>query len=440
MSALSIQPTYPIFTDIDGQPLEDGYVWIGVANLAPIVNPITVYWDAALTIPAAQPIRTQGGYPVNSGTPARLYVNSNYSIQVQNKNGSVVYSAPAATERYSDVVIGSVDASSVSYLSSFAGSIITTVKNFLDRIISLNNGNPAHTDGVNTITGSPRWFIGNNAPSTDDSALLIGRGLTGSYSSGAHAVRDETTYASSGSGLHAYASFDAIPTLTGSVAYNHLHAFQARPAYSGSGPMDQLAGFTFQANHTGAGTITSVRGFRISDTQGAGPIANQYGLWFDGLTRGTSGNFAIFSASTSLPSYHGGKWQMGTAPQIDVAGFKTAYGGLLSVDTNGNVLPNPNLTIINGVMTMAAAVSKIEATISFNLQLDAVGIVESKKPHKFPVYTVATLPSPASAYTYCRAFVSDSNATMTAGIGAVVAGGGANKVPVYSDGANWCIG
>ena len=105
MSALSIQPTYPIFTDIDGQPLEDGYVWIGVANLAPIVNPITVYWDAALTIPAAQPIRTRGGYPVNSGTPARLYVNSNYSIQVQNKNGSVVYSAPAATERFSSVVI-----------------------------------------------------------------------------------------------------------------------------------------------------------------------------------------------------------------------------------------------------------------------------------------------------------------------------------------------
>lgn len=93
MSALSIQPTYPIFTDIDGQPLEDGYIWIGVANLDPQTNPINVYWDAALTIPAAQPIRTRGGYPVNSGTPARLYVNSDYSIQVQDKNGSVVYTS-----------------------------------------------------------------------------------------------------------------------------------------------------------------------------------------------------------------------------------------------------------------------------------------------------------------------------------------------------------
>lgn len=107
MTALSIQPPFPIMTDIDGQPLEDGYIFIGVVNLQPIGNPITVYWDAALTIPAAQPIRTRGGYPMNSGTPARLYVNSDYSIQVQNRNGSVVYSSPTATERFGDL-IGSV--------------------------------------------------------------------------------------------------------------------------------------------------------------------------------------------------------------------------------------------------------------------------------------------------------------------------------------------
>jgi hypothetical protein len=104
MSALSIQPTFPIFTDIDGQPLEDGFIWIGQVNLDPQVNPINVYWDAALTLPAGQPIRTLAGYPSNSGTPARLYVNSDYSIRVMNKNGSVVYSAPAATERYGNLI------------------------------------------------------------------------------------------------------------------------------------------------------------------------------------------------------------------------------------------------------------------------------------------------------------------------------------------------
>lgn len=137
MTALSIQPTYPIFTDIDGQPLEDGYVWIGVANLAPIGNPINVYWDAALTIPAAQPIRTRGGYPMNSGTPARLYVNSDYSIQVQNKNGSVVYSAPTATERYSDVVIANINASQVIYDPAGAGAVPTNVQAKLRESVSV---------------------------------------------------------------------------------------------------------------------------------------------------------------------------------------------------------------------------------------------------------------------------------------------------------------
>lgn len=101
MSALSIQPTYPIFTETDGLPLENGYIWLGTANLDPQGNPINVYWDAALTIQAGQPIRTLNGYPSRNGTPARLYVNSDYSIRVQDSKGSLVYSAPEALERYS---------------------------------------------------------------------------------------------------------------------------------------------------------------------------------------------------------------------------------------------------------------------------------------------------------------------------------------------------
>jgi len=151
MTALSIQPTYPIFTDIDGQPLEDGYVWIGVANLAPIVNPITVYWDAALTIPAAQPIRTRGGYPINSGTPVRLYVNSDYSIQVQNRNGSVVYSAPTATERYSDVVVSGVNAEDVIYDPPFTNAVATNVEAKLAQTVSIQDFG-AVGDGVTDDT------------------------------------------------------------------------------------------------------------------------------------------------------------------------------------------------------------------------------------------------------------------------------------------------
>jgi len=113
MTALSIQPPFPTITDTDGQPLENGYIWIGTANLPSQTNPISVYWDAALTQPAAQPIRTQGGYPVNSGTPARLYVNSDYSILVQNSRGTTVYSAPdGASDRFSAAQIGFIQAGS----------------------------------------------------------------------------------------------------------------------------------------------------------------------------------------------------------------------------------------------------------------------------------------------------------------------------------------
>lgn len=137
MTALSVQPPYPIFTASDGQPLEDGYVWIGTANLNPITNPITAYWDAALTQPAAQPVRTSGGYPVNNGTPARLYVNSDYSIQVQDKNGSVVYSAPAAGDRFSDVVVSGISSSEVTFLPSGTGAVATTAQAKLRQSVSV---------------------------------------------------------------------------------------------------------------------------------------------------------------------------------------------------------------------------------------------------------------------------------------------------------------
>lgn len=93
MSALSIKPPYPAFAGADGQPLENGYIWVGTVNLNPQVNPIAVYWDSALTIPAAQPIRTLNGYPAYQGTPARFYVSSDYSIQVLDSKGSVVYTS-----------------------------------------------------------------------------------------------------------------------------------------------------------------------------------------------------------------------------------------------------------------------------------------------------------------------------------------------------------
>lgn len=190
MSALSIQPTYPIFTETDGQPLENGYIWLGVANLDPQGNPINVYWDAALTQLAGQPIRTQGGYPVNSGTPARLYVNSDYSIRVMNKNGNVVYSAPAATERYSNLVLDGIDASNVTYDPPYTGSVATNVESSLAQVVSVKDFG-AIGDGfaddtaafiAATATGNPVFvpftqnFYSVSALSADQIKSLFGPG------------------------------------------------------------------------------------------------------------------------------------------------------------------------------------------------------------------------------------------------------------------------
>ena len=136
MTALSINPAFPIFTEADGQPLENGYIWIGTANLNPITNPIAVYWDAALSAPATQPIRTLGGYPSNSGTPARLYVNSDYSIQVLDRKGSVVYSAPVATERYGGGIINAAD---VVYDPAGTGAVATTLQATLRRTVFVDD-------------------------------------------------------------------------------------------------------------------------------------------------------------------------------------------------------------------------------------------------------------------------------------------------------------
>jgi hypothetical protein len=118
MTALSVSPAFPIFTDRAGQPLENGYVWIGAANLPPQTNPVAVFWDAALSQPAAQPVRTINGYPSNSGSPGRLYVGSHYSLMVQDAKGSLVYSAPDSTDW-----LGGIGSDDVLFVQAGAGAV-----------------------------------------------------------------------------------------------------------------------------------------------------------------------------------------------------------------------------------------------------------------------------------------------------------------------------
>lgn len=87
-----IGSSFPHFKDSDGKALDGGSIWFGVANQNPETNPISIFWDEALTQPASQPVKTLAGYIVRDGNIANLYAASTYSITVKNKSGVLLYS------------------------------------------------------------------------------------------------------------------------------------------------------------------------------------------------------------------------------------------------------------------------------------------------------------------------------------------------------------
>lgn len=71
------------------------------------------------------------------------------------------------------------------------------------------------------------------------------------------------------------------------------------------------------------------------------------------------------------------------------------------------------------------------------LTLDTANLASFTGPVKTLSTVVASLPAAGTAGSGARAFVTDATATTFL---TTVAGGGANKVPVVSDGTNWLIG
>jgi hypothetical protein len=94
MALTQLAPPYPIFTDKNGDPLDNGYLYFGEVNKNPETNPIQVYYDSAFTQPAAQPLRTSNGYVMRNGSPALIYAGSQFSVTVRDKNNALVIYSP----------------------------------------------------------------------------------------------------------------------------------------------------------------------------------------------------------------------------------------------------------------------------------------------------------------------------------------------------------
>lgn len=152
MAALSIQVPYPVFYDRDGQPLDNGNIYIGDANLDPVTNPMQVYYDEALTLTASQPLKTSNGYIYRNGTPTQLYVDAtNFSILVNDSKNLLVYSFPEATGI-------SPNTSGITYNNGETGGVDRVLTDKLNDFVNVSDFG-AVGDGVTNDTAALTAFF-----------------------------------------------------------------------------------------------------------------------------------------------------------------------------------------------------------------------------------------------------------------------------------------
>lgn len=166
MPTLSIFPSYPIFQDKNGNPLERGYINIGTAGSDPVANAITVYYDSGLTQTATQPIRTVAGYPVNSSNErTMLYMSgSDYSLRVADSNNvQVTYELNATDVSY---LTGSTAQDNTANIATNTANIATNTSN-----IATNTSNiSTNTSSISTNAGNISTNTSNISTNTSNIA------------------------------------------------------------------------------------------------------------------------------------------------------------------------------------------------------------------------------------------------------------------------------
>lgn len=254
---LTITSPYVQIADLNGDPLDDGSIYIGTAGLNAETNPITVYWDAAGTQPAAQPIKTRSGVVARNGSPARVYVNAGaYSITVRDKMGRLLASELS--------ISSSVDASGIT------DGTIEEVK--LDAALAAKINGALQKSG-GTMTG-PIALPGNATNSLEalpkQQAESIAAAAVANRFQYSQPVVQVTT---SGTAI----DFTSIPTwakrITGMLNGVSTNGSSAVTVQIGSGSVD-VTGYAGSAGYTGTSSAAGVmvNGFATETASGAAVI------------------------------------------------------------------------------------------------------------------------------------------------------------------------
>lgn len=136
--------------------------------------------------------------------------------------------------------------------------------------------------------------------------------------------------------------------------------------------------------------------------------------------------------ATFLRAFGNSSTTASTGLSLTNGAFSIAENGV----TNDKLRQSLPLSVIGCPLNVEANPQDIQAADNGRfLQRDNDQIVF--RVPRFPVYAVADLPAASDLGAGTRVFVSDATVTTFASI---VAGGGSNFVPVFSDGTNWRIG
>lgn len=229
-------------------------------------------------------------------------------------------------------------------------------------------------------------------------------------------------------------------------------------------PVPPSQGGTGIANN-GASTLTISGSFSLALTISAGTsitlptsgtIATLIGS--ESFSNKTFANNTIFTASLLLATGSLVTWnsdailgrKAAASIRLGASGSATPVAQTLSsTDSRGGTDTNVgggNLTIAAGTgtgtgtlatLSLQAPIAGASGTVA---QTQVTGLTIIGGASRLTSYTVATLPVASTIGAGGRAFITDGSTTFILGLGLLAVGGGANKVPVYSDGTNWIVG
>lgn len=191
---LQINQPYAQFTELDGSPLENGYVYIGTAGQNPETNEISVYWDEAGTILAAQPLRTAGGYIARNGSPARCYISeSDYSMTTRSRDRSIIFSelnAANLDDSLRNELAAINGASLIGWIQTGTGAIARYIASKLYDTISIKDfGGSAGASAATNTTALTNAIA--EAVARGKGGVDIGPGGTWAFTAGTnYATRD----------------------------------------------------------------------------------------------------------------------------------------------------------------------------------------------------------------------------------------------------------